>query len=101
MNNNPWWRQSGNDLLLRLHVQPGAKQSELAGRHGDSLKLRIAAPPREGEANDALIRFLAELFAVPQRRVTLESGTGSRQKTLRVSGVARLPAALLRLDHNA
>lgn len=98
MIDKPWHQNSGNDLLLHLHVQPGAKKSEIAGRHGDALKIRIAAPPREGEANAALIRFVAELFSVPHRRIALESGAGSRQKTIRVRSVALLPEALAKFD---
>jgi uncharacterized protein (TIGR00251 family) len=78
-------------LTLRLHVQPGAKRSELAGRHGDALKVRIAAPPVEGKANAELLRFLADAFGVPVRRVALLRGESSREKVVRIDAPARRP----------
>ena len=85
-------RKDGDDLLLDLWVQPGARRSELAGRHGSALKVRVAAPPVEGRANHALIAFLAELFAVPKSHVRLERGRGGRNKRVRVISPAHLPA---------
>jgi uncharacterized protein (TIGR00251 family) len=79
------------DLVLRIHVQPGAKKTEAAGRHGDALKLRLAAPPAEGKANLALIAFLADAFGVPRRRVTLLSGEKSREKRVRIEAPVRRP----------
>jgi uncharacterized protein len=67
-------------------VQPGAKRSEFAGRHGERIKLRLAAPPVEGKANAALIEFLAEYFGVPRRNVTIVSGIKSRAKRVAVEG---------------
>ena len=67
-------------LVLELHVQPGAKRSEFAGKHGDRLKIRLAAPAHEGRANDALVEFLAGYYRVPRRNVTIVSGLRSRQK---------------------
>lgn len=71
-------------LVLELHVQPGARRSEFAGMHGERIKVRIAAPPSEGRANEALIGFLAEAFDVPRRKVTIEAGFGSREKRVAV-----------------
>ena len=81
-----WYRRNGGTITLTLHVQPGAKRSEIAGLHGESLKIRLAAPPVEGRANEALRRFIAELFAVPLRQVELKQGAQSRRKVLAVSG---------------
>lgn len=67
-------------LVLELHVQPGAKRSEFAGKHGERLKIRLAAPAHEGRANDALVEFLAGYYRVPRRNVTIVSGLRSRQK---------------------
>ena len=79
---------SGDGVRLSVHVQPGARRSELAGRHGDALKVRIAAPPVEGAANRELIRFLAEVLGVPRRRVLVVAGLGSHRKVVVLSGVS-------------
>lgn len=90
-----WYRRSGEIITLTLHVQPGAKHSGIAGLHGEALKLRLAAPPVEGRANEALLRFIAELFAVPLRQVELRQGGQSRHKVVAVSGSAIDPESLL------
>ena len=82
-----WLRSDGEDVLLSLHVQPGAKRSELAGMHGEALKIRLAAPPVDGRANDCLIAFLADRLDVAKRRVELVSGAASREKRVRVAGI--------------
>jgi uncharacterized protein (TIGR00251 family) len=81
-----WYRSSGDCITLTLHVQPGAKQTTLAGLHGDALKIRLAAPPIEGRANEALLRFIADLFRVPLRNVQLKQGEQSRHKRVEVCG---------------
>lgn len=73
-------------MILELHVQPGAKRSEFAGQHGDRTKLRLAAPAVEGKANDALVEFLADYFAVPKRNVRIAAGLKSRQKRVIIEG---------------
>jgi uncharacterized protein (TIGR00251 family) len=72
--------------VLELHVQPGAKRTEVVGMHGDRIKIRLAAPALEGRANEALIDFLADQFDVPKRSVTIESGVASRQKRVAIEG---------------
>ncbi len=69
---------------LRIHVQPGASRNELVGRHGDALKLRIAAPAVEGAANAALIEYLAKKLNLSRREVTIAQGGNSRRKIVRV-----------------
>ena len=69
-------------------MQPGAKRSEFAGRHGERVKVRLAAPAVEGKANAALIEFLAEYFDVPRRNVSIVSGVRSRAKRVAIEGVA-------------
>ena len=80
-------------------MQPGASRSATAGEHDGCLKLRIAAPPIDGRANDALRAFVAERLGVPRAAVTIEHGDGSRRKRLRIAAdcdaadlVARLSA---------
>lgn len=66
--------------MLVLHTQPGAKRTEVVGVHGHALKIRLAAPPVDGKADDELIAFLAQAFGVPKRQVELGSGAISRNK---------------------
>jgi uncharacterized protein (TIGR00251 family) len=75
------------DVLLRLHVQPGAGRSAVVGRHGDALKVRVAAPPRDGRANDACVALIAETLGAKKADVELVSGQASRTKRVRVRGV--------------
>ena len=67
-------------VVLELHVQPGAKRTEFAGKHGERIKVRLAAPAHEGRANEALVDFLADYYRVPRRNVTIASGVRSRAK---------------------
>ena len=87
----PGLRTDGDDLLLDCLVQPGARTSEVGGWHGDRLRIRIQAPPVDGKANDALVRFVAELTGLQRRAVVLERGDTDRRKTLRLRGLAALP----------
>lgn len=81
-----WFRRNGDVITLTLHVQPGAKRTEVQGLHGTALKIRLAAPPIEGRANEALLKFIADFFSVPQRQVELKQGAQSRHKVLAVTG---------------
>ncbi len=94
----PWLREDGDALILALHVQPGAKRTEVGGVHGEALKLRLAAPPVDGKANAALLRFLADAFGVPLSRVTLERGKASRDKHVRIESPGRRPPWLAWAD---
>ena len=82
-----WYRVAGDGrITLTLHIQPGAKKTEFAGLHGDALKIRLAAPPVDGKANEALIKFMAERLNLAKSAVTLKSGQTSRRKVLEVAG---------------
>jgi uncharacterized protein (TIGR00251 family) len=83
------WRWIGEDLELQVHAQPGAKRTKAQGLHGGAIKVRIAAPPLEGKANDALIAFVADALQVPRRQCVLISGHASRQKRLRIQAPDR------------
>lgn len=74
-------------MILDLHVQPGASRSEFAGKHGERLKVRLAARAVDGKANEALIAFLAQHYGVPRRNVRIVSGLKSRQKRVEISGL--------------
>ena len=91
-----WLRTDGDSLILTLHIQPGAKKTEVVGLHGEALKIRLAAPPVDGKANAALIDFIAARVGVGKTAVALVSGETSRSKRLRVTGIdaAELRACL-------
>jgi uncharacterized protein YggU (UPF0235/DUF167 family) len=73
---------------LRLRVAPGAAAAAVVGRHGDAWKVRVAAAPDRGKANEAVLALLAETLAVPRSSVTLVSGGGSRDKIVELAGLA-------------
>jgi uncharacterized protein (TIGR00251 family) len=79
--------QDKKDVLLSIHVIPGASRSEWAGLHGERMKLRLAAPPAEGKANKALITMLADQLGISKNRVQLERGLTSRSKTIRLKNM--------------
>lgn len=81
-------RDSERGAILTVHVQPNASWTECVGVHGDALKIRLAARPVDGAANDELIRFLAEQCVVPRANVQLQAGAGARRKRLCVQGVS-------------
>ncbi len=74
-------------VVIHVHVQPRAGRSAVVGRHGDALKVRVAAPPADGRANDAARTLLAETCGVAASAVALVSGAASRVKRFRVDGV--------------
>ena len=80
-----WWRRlADGTVVLRVRAQPSAKRTEVAGLHGDSLKVRVAAPAIEDRANQALVAFLAEAFGVSARNVALVAGAKSREKRFEI-----------------
>ena len=72
---------------LKLRVSPGARRPGFAGRHGDAWKVRVAEPPEDGRANEAVLRLLAEALDVPRARLTLVSGQTSRDKIVMLDGL--------------
>jgi uncharacterized protein (TIGR00251 family) len=72
--------------ILSVHVQPKASTTECVGIHGDTLKIRIAAPPVDGAANDELIRFLARSLSIPSTSLQLYSGASGRHKRVLIKG---------------
>jgi uncharacterized protein (TIGR00251 family) len=83
-------------IRLRIQVQPRAARTELAGLHGDALRIRLAAPPVDGAANEALVRFLAGTLGVARSSVAITAGVSGRRKTVVIEGVTvpRAAAAL-------
>ncbi len=79
--------ETGEGVAFQVLVQPRAARNELAGLQQGALKIRLTAPPVEGEANDACIRYVAGLLGVPRSSVDILRGRTSRKKTLRVRGL--------------
>lgn len=80
-------RRTGAGTELEVWVQPRASRDEVAGLQGDAVKVRLTSPPVDGEANHALVRFLARRLGVARTAVTLVRGQAGRRKTLRIEGL--------------
>jgi len=78
---------------------PRAATTGVAGRHGDAIKIRIAAPPVDGAANDELVRFLAQRLGIPRSAIRITAGESARRKTVSIGGIAT--AAAIRLLEGA
>ena len=86
-------RADGSVLLLA--VQPGARRTGAEGLHDGALKLRLVALPVEGQANDALVAWLADQLGLPKRAVRVVRGTASRRKAVEVDAPAETVARWL------
>ena len=79
-------------FTLAIKVIPGAPRSQVVGWLGEAVKVKVQAPPIEGRANEALLKFLAEQLDLPPRCVALVRGDSSRQKLVRISGLVQAEA---------
>ena len=79
--------QTVQGVRLWVKVVPRASRSEVAGTHGNMVRIRLAAPPVDGAANDELVRFLADALSVPRTAIRLASGQASRSKVIAITGV--------------
>jgi uncharacterized protein (TIGR00251 family) len=96
----PSWARLSTDersIALTLHVQPSARASAISGRHGDALKVRIAAPAAENRANATLIELLSEALAVPASAIRITRGDKSRRKVVQIAGDLRQMTNRLRI----
>ncbi|MGH9636700.1 MAG: DUF167 domain-containing protein [Candidatus Angelobacter sp.] len=91
--------QGAQGVSFAVKVHPRARKNAITGTVGDALKLALTAPPVEGKANQAVIEFFADLFAIPRSSVTIASGETSRNKIVRVAGVSK-PVAEQKLAEN-
>jgi len=92
-----WIAAHARGIVLSFHVQPNAPRTEVQGEHGGALKLRLAAPPVDGKANEALVRWVAERLDVARSAVELIAGEKDRRKRVLVKtalGMAAIEAAL-------
>lgn len=76
--------EKGGAISFKVRVQPRASRTEIAGQHAESIKLRIAAPPVDGKANEECRRFLAKLLGISASSVEIVSGDCARDKVIRV-----------------
>jgi hypothetical protein len=76
-----------DDVLI--YVQPRASKTEVVGLHGAAIKIRVAAPPVDGEANAELVRFLAKQLGVRRADIMVLAGASGRTKRVRITGVER------------
>jgi uncharacterized protein (TIGR00251 family) len=79
---------SGDDVVVHVHVQPGAGRTAVTGRYGHAVKVKVGAPPQGGRANDAVVALMAEVLGVPAASVAVVGGASSRAKRVRVTGIA-------------
>ena len=77
------------DTLLRLHVTPRGSKNEIIGWRDDVLCVKITAPPVEGAANAAIVKFVADALKIRKSQVELVSGDKSRKKTLKIAGLTQ------------
>ncbi len=90
-------RFDGEDLLLRLYIQPKASRDQWVAIHGEEIKLAITAPPVDGKANTHLIKFLSKQCKVPKNNIAIEKGELGRHKKIRIKSPSILPSALIEL----
>ena len=76
------------ETLIKIYLQPKSSKNEMLGPYRDGIKVKVTAPPIEGKANEALIRFLAKKFGIPPSCIEILKGHHSREKTLKISGLS-------------
>jgi uncharacterized protein len=94
-----YYQWDDESLCLRIRVQPRASRTGVGDVMGDRIRIRVAAPPVDGKANDTLVRYLADAFGVARSAVRITAGESGRDKTLRINAPARLPEAFPGLAH--
>lgn len=84
----------GEDIVLRLYIQPKASRDKIIGQHGDELKVAITAPPVDGKANAHLSKFLAKQFKVARGLIHIDKGELGRHKQIRVTSPKQIPSEI-------
>ena len=94
-------KASENCFIIALYCQPGAKNTEVQGEHDGRLKIRLAAPPIEGKANEALIQWLSKTLEIKRSQIELLAGDLSRLKRVKINGLTVQELfAKLKLPHS-
>ena len=89
-----FYRWDGTTLVLQVSVRPGAQTFSLGQVRGETLRVNVHAPAREGRATEELLKGLAKEFAVPPGAVTLVYGAFQKRKVVRIISPGRLPAGI-------
>ena len=84
-----WIRETSKGVLLPVRAVPRASKNEIQGVHGGALKVRLQAPPVEGKANAALIRFLSDALDIPRPHISIASGETGRNKAVLITGLSK------------
>lgn len=84
-----WIRETAKGVLLPVRAVPRASKNEIQGVHGDALRVRLQAPPVEGKANAALIRFLSDTLNIPRAQISIASGETGRSKAVLITGIQK------------
>ncbi|MGF1909104.1 DUF167 family protein YggU [Vibrio kasasachensis] len=87
------WRE-GDDIILRLYIQPKASRDKIVGLHGEEIKIAITAPPVDGKANAHLSKYLAKQFKVAKGLVNIEKGELGRHKQVRIISPNQVPTEI-------
>ena len=82
-------KKEGDSIILHVAVQPKASEDRVVGFHGETLKVKVTAPPIGGKANQRLIKVLAELLNIEQSRIEIVQGHTSRRKVLRIWNISQ------------
>ncbi len=85
-------------IVFKVYLQPRSSRNEIVGPYRDGIKVKITAPPVEGKANEALIRFLSQCLKIPASKIEILKGQHAREKTLRIPGNEDLPTLLSALS---
>ncbi|KJF98522.1 DUF167 family protein YggU [Photobacterium leiognathi] len=83
--------QDGDDLIVRLYIQPKASRDQIVGLHGDEIKIAITAPPVDGKANAHLVKYLSKQFKVAKGLIHVEKGLQGRHKQVRIEAPKAIP----------
>jgi hypothetical protein len=84
-----WIRETSKGVILPVRAVPRASKNEIQGAHGDALKVRLQAPPVEGKANLALIRFLSDELGIPRAQLSIATGETGRNKAVLITGISK------------
>ncbi len=83
---------TSDGVAFRVKCRPGSPSTRERGLHDGALRVDVAAPPEDGAANDALIRWLAKTLGLPRASISISAGASSREKSLRISGITKADA---------